>query len=199
MYCQLLEEATRQLKNDAKPVQPDAHVDIGISAFIPKQWIAADRQRLDIYRRLTRCTSLEMLHMLEHDTKDAFGEAPRQAILLFALTELRLLAGVFGITSIIKKEPDVVLTVSDATKAQTALTGAPGTLRVIDEKTIYLRMPATYMHPETMLLVLKNLLAAAHDRQVHGIPTPVAAPANNPSSSVRRPLAAGAMEKSTRR
>jgi transcription-repair coupling factor (superfamily II helicase) len=168
MYCQLLEEATRQIKQEAKPTQPDAHVEIGISAFIPKQWIAADRQRLDIYRRLTRCTSLEMLHMLEHDTKDAFGEAPRQAILLFALTELRLLAGLYGITSIIKKEPDVVLTVSDAAKAQTALTGAPGTLRVIDEKTIYLRMPATYMQPETMLMVLRNLLAAAHERQLKG-------------------------------
>ena len=176
MYCQLLEEATRQLKNEPKAVQPDAHVDIGISAFIPKQWIAADRQRLDIYRRLTRCTSLDMLHMLEHDTKDAFGEAPRQAVLLFALTELRLLAGLYGITSIIKKEPDVVLTVADGAKAQTALVGAPGTLRVIDEKTIYLRMPATYMQPETMLMVLRNLLAAAHERQLKGEPDPVVAP-----------------------
>jgi transcription-repair coupling factor (superfamily II helicase) len=176
MYCQLLEEATRQLKREAKPAQPDAHVDIGISAFIPKQWIAVDRQRLDIYRRLTRCTSLEMLRMLEHDTKDAFGEAPRQAILLFALTELRLLAGIYGITSIIKKDPDVVLTVADAGKAQTALTGAPGTLRVIDEKTIYLRMPATYLQPEIMLMVLKNLLAAAHERELKGEPPPVPAP-----------------------
>jgi transcription-repair coupling factor (superfamily II helicase) len=176
MYCQLLEEATRQIKKEAKPTQPDAHVDIGISAFIPKQWIAADRQRLDIYRRLTRCTSLEMLRMLEHDTNDAFGEPPRQAVLLFALTELRLLAGLYGISSMIKKDPDVVLTVEDATKAQTALTGAPGTLRVIDEKTVYLRMPPTYMQPETMLMVLKNLLAAAHERELKGEPPPAPPP-----------------------
>jgi hypothetical protein len=88
------------------------------------------------------------------------------------------LAGLYGITSIIKKEPDVVLTVADAAKAQTALTGAPGTLRVIDEKTIYLRMPATYLQPETMLMVLRNLLAAAHERQVKGEPAP--APAQEP-------------------
>ena len=177
MYCQLLEEATRQIKKEAKPTQPDAHVDIGISAFIPKQWIAADRQRLDIYRRLTRCTSLEMLRMLEHDTQDAFGEPPRQAVLLFALTELRLLAGLYGISSMIKKDPDVVLTVEDASKAQTALTGAPGTLRVIDEKTVYLRMPPTYMQPETMLMVLRNLLAAAHERELKGEPPPQVPPA----------------------
>ena len=183
MYCQLLEEATRQLKNEPKPTHPEAHVEIGISAFFPKTWIAADLQRLDLYRRLTRCTSLEMLHMLEADAKDAFGEPPRQAVLLFALTELRLLAGIYGISSIIKKDPDVILTVSDAAKAQTALTGAPGTLRVIDEKTVYLRMPASYMQPDTCLLVLRNLLAAAHERELKGEPPPQMQP--QPARAVR--------------
>ena len=136
MYCQLLEEAVRTLKKEAKPTQPDAHVDIGISAFIPKTFIPGDRQRMDVYRRLTRCSSLEMLHALEEDVKDAFGELPRQAIILFALTELRLLSGIFGIESLIRKDPDVVLKVVDAKKAQHGLHGAPGTLRVIDESTV---------------------------------------------------------------
>ena len=114
--------------------------------------------------------------MLEQDAKDAFGEPPRQAMLLFALTELRLLAGMYGISSIIKKDPDVVLTVSDAGKAQAALIGAPGTLRVIDEKTVYLRMPSTYMHPDALLLVLRNLLAAAHERELKGEPVAISRP-----------------------
>ncbi len=110
--------------------------------------------------------------------KDAFGEPPRQAMVLFALTELRLLAQMYGIDSIIRKEPDVVLTVDDATKAQTALTGAPGTLRVIDEKTVYLRMPEVYLESETLLMVLRNLLRGAYDREVNGTPAPeVTAPA----------------------
>ena len=85
---------------------PEAHVDIGVSAFLSKTWILGDRQRMDVYRRLTRCTSVDMLNLLEHDVTDAFGELPRQAVLLFALTELRLLAGHWGIESIIRKEPD---------------------------------------------------------------------------------------------
>jgi transcription-repair coupling factor (superfamily II helicase) len=187
MYCQLLEEAVRSLKKEAKPTQPDAHVDISISAFIPKTFIPGDRQRMDVYRRLTRCSSLEMLHALEQDVKDAFGELPRQAIVLFALTELRLLAGLYGIESIIRKEPDVVLTVRDATKAQHALYGAPGTLRVIDEKTVYLRMPPSMLEPETLLLVLRNLMRAAHDRDVNGLPPP--APAKPATKPLAKPLA----------
>ena len=189
MYCQLLEEATRQLKNEKKPTAPEAHVDIGISAFLPKTYIPADRQRMDIYRRLTRCGSVEMLEALARDMKDAFGEPPRQAVLLLALTEVRLLAQQYGISSVIKKEPDVVLTVADAARAQMALAGAPGTLRVIDERTVYLRMPATFMQPEAMLLTLKNLMRQAHDREQRGeaAPEPGKAPEKTAPKQVPRP------------
>jgi hypothetical protein len=134
---------------------------------------------MDLYRRLTRCTDLDMLNLLEHDAKDAFGEPPRLAILLFALTELRLLAGLFGIESMIKKDPDIILTVTDAGRAQVGLTGAPGTLRVIDERTIYLRMPQSFMEAETSLMTLKNLMRKAYDRERSGgsVPDPVPAPA----------------------
>ncbi len=165
MYCQLLEEATRQLKNQPKPTQPEAHVDIGLSAFIPKQWISNDRQRLDAYRRLSRVTDLPMLEELSKDLTDAFGEPPRPAVLLLALTELRLLAGIFGIESIIKRAPDAILKVGDAARAQAGLTGAPGTLRVVDESTIYFRPPPVYLEPDTLLLVLRNLLKMAYEKQ----------------------------------
>jgi transcription-repair coupling factor (superfamily II helicase) len=168
MYCQLLEEAVRGLKNEPKPSTPEAHVEIGVSAFIPKTWIAGDRQRMDVYRRLTRCTSVDMLNMLEADVKDAFGDPPRQAVLLFAMTELRLLAGHWGIESIIRKEPDVVLTVTDGTRALTALAGAPGTLRIIDQKTVYFRPPPSFLEPETLLMVLRNLMRQAYDREQKG-------------------------------
>ena len=177
MYCQLLEEATRQLKNEPKPNRPEAHVELGLSAFIPKSYIPGDRQRLDVYRRLTRCSDLAMCDALQQDIKDAFAEPPRQVLVLFALTELRLLAGIYGIDSIIKKDPDVVITLSDVSKAETALAGAPGTLRVVDDKTVYLRMPATFLEPETCLMVLRNLMRAAYDRQIKGEPAPAPPPA----------------------
>jgi transcription-repair coupling factor (superfamily II helicase) len=165
MYCQLLEEATRQLKNEPKATRPEAHVELGVSAFLPKTYIPGDRQRMDVYRRLTRCSSLGMLAELEKDMHDAFGEPPRQALVFFALTELRLLCQMFGIQSVIKKDPDVVLAVVDAGRAELALKGAPGTVRVIDPKTVYLRMPKTYMEPETCLMVLRNLMRTAFDTE----------------------------------
>jgi transcription-repair coupling factor (superfamily II helicase) len=171
MYCQLLEECVRQLKNAPRPTAPEAHVDIGVSAFIPKTYIAGDRPRMDVYRRLTRCSSIEMLHLLEQDLKDAFGEPPKQVVILLALTELRLLAGHFGVESIIRKEPDVVMTVREAAGAQNGLAGAPGRLSVIDPQTIYLRMPPTFMESETLLMVLRNLMRQAYDREKNELPS----------------------------
>ena len=121
-----------------------------------------------------------MLNMLDQDVKDAYSEPPRPAVLLFALTELRLLCGIFGIESIIKKEPDVVLTVRDAARAQIGLIGAPGSLRVIDEKTVYLRMPPGFLESDTLLMVLRNLLKSAHEREARGEPPPAPKPPAKP-------------------
>jgi hypothetical protein len=125
--------------------------------------------------------------------KDAFGDAPRQAVLLFALTELRLLSGHWGIESIIRKEPDVVLTVSDAARAQAALSGAPGRLSVIDPKTVYLRMPTSFLESETLLMTLKNLMRQAYDREQKGeaVAQPGKAPPPKPAAPAKgRPAAA---------
>jgi transcription-repair coupling factor (superfamily II helicase) len=174
MYCQILEGATRQLKKEPKPVQPEAHVDIGVSAFLPKPYIPADKQRMDIYRRLTRCQSLEMLHALEQDMQDAFGDPPRPAVLLLALTELKLLAGLFTIERIIRKDPDVILTVRDTARTELGLHGAPGSVRVIDATTVYVRPPESFMEGDTLLMLLRNLLKGAHEREKRGEPPPEA-------------------------
>ncbi len=185
MYCQLLEEATRQLKKQQKETLPEAHVEIGLGASIPKPFIPTDRQRMDVYRRLTRCRSLAEVAALEKDVKDAFGEPPRPAVLLFALTELKILSGIFGIESIIRKDPDVVMKVRDAARANVGLIGAPGSLRVIDERTVYLRMPGSFMEPDTILLALRNLMKSAYEREQRGEPPPVAKTPGRPAIAAR--------------
>ncbi len=165
MYCQLLEEATRQLKDEPAPVKPEAHVEIDIAAFIPKTYVHNDRQRMDVYRRLTRCTDIETIQQLKQDVADAFGEPPRQMDILYALTELRLLASHFGIDSVIRKQPDVVLGCRDVQRAQMALHGVPGRVSKVDDKTLYLRPPAVFLQPEVLLVTLRNLLFKAYESE----------------------------------
>ncbi|MGA2498455.1 MAG: transcription-repair coupling factor [Tepidisphaeraceae bacterium] len=172
MYCQLLEDATRALKKEPRPIMPEAHVEIGVTASIPRSFITGDRQRLDAYRRMSRCTSLEMLAELMHDLKDAFGEPPKEMLVVEALTELRLLAGHWGVDSIIKQPPDVILKLRDAQRVQKALVGAPGSLRIVDGSTLYFRPPGSYLEGDVLLMVLRNLMRAAYEREQKGESAP---------------------------
>jgi transcription-repair coupling factor (superfamily II helicase) len=165
LYCQLLEEAVHQMKTGQKLARQEAHVELGISAFIPKQYIPADRQRMDFYRQVSRAGSMQQVAEIDKNLRDAFGEPPRQVMLLIALTQLRLLASYFGIESIIRKEPDVVMRVIDAGRAQRCLTGAPGRLTVVNEREIYLRMPPTFLDAEACLLTLRNLMQKAYEKE----------------------------------
>jgi len=190
LYCQMLEEAARRLRNEPPPLRADAHVDIGVSTAIPRSYIPSERQRMDAYRRLTRCTRIEEVQRVVRDIADAHGPAPEELKVLAALMELRLLAGYFGIESIVRQEPDVVIKMASAERVQKALAGAPGRLSVVDEETLYYRPPPSYMKPETLLLVLRNLAHAAWQRETSGAAAP-AAPAA-PRQKVEPPVEAAA-------
>ncbi|MFN4244062.1 MAG: transcription-repair coupling factor [Tepidisphaerales bacterium] len=194
MYCQILEEATREIRQEQKQITPEAHVDIGVSEVIPKTYIPGDRARLDVYRRISRCTSPEMLAQLRQDTIDAYGDPPRQFDVLIAMAELKLLAGQFGISTVFRQDPDVVLRVRDAARVQKGLAAAPGRVTVLDEKTVYLRMPPVFHEPETLLMTLRNLLKAAWDRERAESPQPSAAATTQDATDTSAPVVSAAKD-----
>jgi hypothetical protein len=67
------------------------------------------------------------------------------------------------------------------------MAGAPGTLRVVDEKTVYFRPPPSFLEPDALLMTLRNLLKAAYERELRGEPPPEIKPPPPPKlvSSVR--------------
>jgi transcription-repair coupling factor (superfamily II helicase) len=150
---------------------------------------------MDLYRRrLSRAQSLEALATLAKDITDAFGPMPKAVTALFGLAEIKVLAQPWSITHIILKPPDVVFTIEDLTKLGPLLgkgVGAgAGSVRIADEKTIHLRLPATYLEPETLLNVLRNLLNPNAPKEPIKRPELPAKPPqrSNPGASIRRRL-----------
>jgi hypothetical protein len=84
------------------------------------------------------------------------------------------------VESIIKQPPDVVMKLREAQRVQTALAGAPGSLRIVDEKTLYFRPPPGYLEPEVLLMVLRNLMYNAYQRELKGESEPAPKPAPAP-------------------
>lgn len=157
MYCELLEDAVKKIRSEPIDRPPEANVDIGISGTLPRSYIPADKQRMDIYRRLSRCHNSESLAALQADVVDAFGPLPPPAVTFFKLAELKIVVAGWSVVSLISKVPDVVFHFSDLSRAGPLLAKAPGAVRPIDEKNINLRLPPAYFQGDTLLIVLRRL------------------------------------------
>ena len=158
LYCQLLEHAVAEVRGQPAAPRRDAHVELGVDAYIPANYVPSDRQRMEIYRRLARCTVDADVAQLRADLADAFGPVPPTMETLLQQVEVRILAGGLGIESIIRMDGDLVFAVRSHAALANLFDGAQGTVRLPDERTIHWRPPQSYMEAPTLLTVLLKRL-----------------------------------------
>src|SRR5262245_63396559 len=64
MYCQLLENAVRTLKQQPPRVAVEVNVDLPWPAFLPRDYVPGQKLRIEVYRRLDRkSTRLNSSHL----------------------------------------------------------------------------------------------------------------------------------------
>ena len=161
LYCQLLEQAVSQLQGKTAPPRPPVHVELGVDVYIPRWYVPAERQRMEIYRRLVKCAEPEELQQLAVDLADAYGKIPPAVQTLLDLAEIRVLAGKCGIDSIIRMDPDIIFTIRDFNACKTVFENIHGTVRLPDGKTVHWRPPKAYMEQPTLFTVLLKRLSRA--------------------------------------
>jgi len=175
MYCQLLDRAVKELRNEPTQVASETSVEIGVSGMLPKPYILSDQRRMEAYRRIAIAASPEELVKVEQELKGAYGPPPPAARRLLDLAELRVLASVLRIRSISLRGQDVLMRArpGDAQQIGAKLRSDASTpaaaalsVTVLPPKTgeesceIYLRPPPAYLEPGTLLAVLRKRLAA---------------------------------------
>ncbi len=178
MYCDMLAQAVREMKNEKVEPLPTANIDLGFSAVIPKNYIPIDRHRMDVYRKIAVARTAADLGQIEAELADVYGPIPEETKGLLELAELRIAAAQWDIRSIVASQPNP-LKAGDLifTFRQTIEGGPPskqgqesrdtvaalfanvkGTIRITDPKTVYLRLPPTYFEPQTLVTVLGKIL-----------------------------------------
>ncbi len=159
MYCDLLAEAVRKLKNEPAEAEPAAVVDLGFAAYIPKNYIPSDRYRMDTYRKIAVAKTTEDLKQIESELADVYGPTPDDVELLLELAELRIKASKQGIKSIVVSGRDLIFSFSKDSNVQadSLFAKTKGTVRVAGPKTVYLRLPENYFEPRTLINVLKKI------------------------------------------
>lgn len=90
MYSQLLEQAiaTKQGKTTIRQ-KGNAEINLQIDAYLPADYIADERQKIDIYKRIREMESKEDYLNLQDEIMDRFGEYPDQVAYLLEIGLLK--------------------------------------------------------------------------------------------------------------
>jgi transcription-repair coupling factor (superfamily II helicase) len=178
LYCQLLENAVRSLKQMPVKAHLEVTVDVPWPSVLPRDYVPGQKQRIEVYRRLSRVRRGDRLEDFRGELRDRFGPIPRAVEWLLRLAELRLLASRWQIATIhleakaleappAEDEPaplaatgpiDLVLGYRDARKVRRLAKRSEGRLRVVDEHSAYFRLEPEEYEPHVLYQAVKHLL-----------------------------------------
>jgi len=171
MYCELLADAVREMKHEKVEPVPSANIDLGFAAYIPKNYIPIDRHRMDAYRKIAVTRTVTDLKQIEADLDDVYGPPPEEVTWLLELAQLRIAAAQWYIRNIAVSQPDyskdadVVFTFKSdpGDRVHRLFANTRGKVRIPNPTTVYLRLPASYFEPRTLMTVLAKMFAEAKD------------------------------------
>jgi len=97
LYCQLVEEAARELRGEKveQPILPV--VDLAIEAYLPDEYIPSPAQKIAFYKRMSAAGTQEQLDEMSEELRDRYGPLPKEVEKLIATTSLRLMGADTGI------------------------------------------------------------------------------------------------------
>jgi transcription-repair coupling factor (superfamily II helicase) len=175
LYCQLLEDAVRRLRNLPLKTPLEVTVDLPWPAFLPRDYVPGQRLKIEAYRRLARVRKLDRLEDFKNELRDRFGPPPETVAWLLRLAELRLLAARWQVATVHLEGKgaqeraagdgdgftgpiDVVLGYRSARRIKALAQRSGGRLRVVDEHSAYFRLQPDEIAPAALYACLKNLL-----------------------------------------
>jgi transcription-repair coupling factor (superfamily II helicase) len=166
LYCELLENALRRIKNQPLRTPLEVTLDLPWPALLPRDYVPGQKLKIEVYRRLARIRRLERLEDFRQELRDRFGPLPEAAHWLLRLAELRLLAARWQVATIhLETNPagktDVVLGYRSVRKIQRLAARAEGRLRIVDGASAYFRLKPSEREPLALYGCLKHLLRLA--------------------------------------
>ena len=97
LYCELLEQAVRQLKKLPPRESVEVNIDLPGEAYLPRGYVPDMRSKIDLYRRLARLTTEAAVDDFASELADRFGPLPAVVEHLLELARLRIWAHGWGV------------------------------------------------------------------------------------------------------
>ena len=158
MYCRLLETTVKKLKKLPQTVEINVSLNMGISAYLPNEYVSDHSLKMEIYRQLSRLQDVKDVDEAGRLIRDRFGPLADPVKNLLLETEVKIAAFYANIRSMTKINSTIIIEHIDFTSVENALGRVKGSLRFINNTTINLMLDKSYLKPEKALLFLRDLL-----------------------------------------
>ncbi|WP_187922955.1 transcription-repair coupling factor [Helicobacter pylori] len=116
LYTRMLEDAIYELSGGKKRLEKSVEIQLGVSAFLNPELIASDSLRLDLYRRLSLCESVDEVGQIHEEIEDRFGKIDDLSAQFLQIITLKILANQLGIIKLSNFNQNITLTYSDEHK-----------------------------------------------------------------------------------
>jgi transcription-repair coupling factor (superfamily II helicase) len=177
LYCSLLENAVRSLKNMPVKKHLEVTIDLPWQAVLPRDYVPGQKLKIEVYRRLSRIQRFDRLADFRQELRDRYGPIPTPVEWLLRLAELRILAHHWQIAGIHLEGKwehsqgaavpqaitavgpvDLVLEYTQPKKVERLAQRADGRLRIADAQSAYFRLHAEEYEPLALYAAVKYLL-----------------------------------------
>ena len=127
LYCRLLEEAVKELREEKEGKEKDITpvIDIKIDAYISEDYIPDLKQRVLIYKKLAEIKDLEGLERAKEELRDRYGIYPREVRNLLEIIYLKIFLRKLGISSLMIKEKKLIIRYLQNIKIKAKLSRLP--------------------------------------------------------------------------
>ena len=158
LYCQLLENAVRAAKR--QPLREHRHVEVNlpVTAFLPSEYIPDGRPKIEMYRKFSMVSTLELLNELKEELRDRYGPLPEPVEKMVQIRELQILAIRWQIDDIHLEPNYAVFGYRNPKKINKLVRLSTTPLRIVDDREACLVLPHGLSDPDELLVLLKSVL-----------------------------------------
>ena len=158
LYCQLLESAVRELRKLPAKIKTDVDIDLPIEAYLPDTFVTENKQKVELYRRLSQVQSFKDVKAIKMELRDRFGKLPPAVNRLIKLSELRLEATLWQISHIFMEDNFLGMRFKNAARMKQFAEASSYNIRLVDDSTAYLTLKTGIIPPDKLMALLKSIL-----------------------------------------
>jgi transcription-repair coupling factor (superfamily II helicase) len=157
LYCRLLEMAVKKLKREPILNPEELELFLDFDAYLPETYVSDLRLRIEVYRKLGRCRTIEDFTTVVTELRDRFGPPPRQVEEFVDVARIRAFMERERIQRLeVLKGEGVLLGVKRMDRFEKHVKAPPSEVRVIAGKRVLLVHPEPFPGPRSLLEFLES-------------------------------------------